>query len=600
MGLRSLRLMWPSALVLIAGCAHAFSIAWPFKFGFSLGAYFQVTQGQPIWWLHLVAMGVLAWQLNQAATKRQGAWVGWLFACTMQVATWWWLYISLHTYGGLAAPLTVLAIVGLAAFLALYYAAAGALFVALAPANRAGRAALFAALWLLAELCRVALFTGFPWGQGGYAQLDGPFVSLAKLVGVHGLTFGAVLLAGGLATVWHAPRRLPVSLVAGGVLCAAVGSQLLGVSVVDSAGASGSSYFSQPQVAPSASSPFTVALLQGNIAQDEKFKPTGGLPDALQWYGEQLLASTATLVVTPETALPLLPEQLPEGYLVALIQRFTQPGLKAADQAVAQPSAEAAAQSAAQTLNQTTAPPELQPSFEPKPSSSRTAALIGIPLGTSQAGYTNSVIALKPEPSNSSQAFYQYDKHHLVPFGEFVHPLFKWFLAIVNIPLSDFNRGDIKQPSFDWQGQRIAPNICYEDLFGEELAARFIDPALAPTMMVNISNIGWFGNTIAIDQHLNISRLRSIEFERPMIRATNTGATAIIDHRGQVTHALERHTRGVLVGAVGGRTGNTPYASWAARFGLWPWWLLIVAIVSVAACARFNWAEGRFKSRNSH
>jgi apolipoprotein N-acyltransferase len=181
-----------------------------------------------------------------------------------------------------------------------------------------------------------------------------------------------------------------------------------------------------------------------------------------------------------------------------------------------------------------------------------------------------------------------------VPFGEFVHPLFKWFLALVNIPLSDFNRGSISQPSFDWQGQRIAPNICYEDLFGEELAARFIDLAAAPTMMVNISNIGWFGNTIAIDQHLNISRMRAIEFERPMIRATNTGATAIIDHTGRVTHSLQRHTRGVLTGVVEGRSGNTPYAWWAARFGLWPWFVLIVAIIIGAVVPEVFGARGRF------
>jgi apolipoprotein N-acyltransferase len=112
-------------------------------------------------------------------------------------------------------------------------------------------------------------------------------------------------------------------------------------------------------------------------------------------------------------------------------------------------------------------------------------------------------------------------------------------------------------------------------------------------MMVNVSNIGWFGNTVAIDQHLNISRLRAIEFERPMIRSTNTGATAIIDHAGRVTHALQRHTRGVLVGPVEGRSGNTPYANWAARFGLGPWWLLIFAIVSGAACARYYCAKAR-------
>ena len=196
MGLRSF------ALVFIAACVHALSIAWPFDFGFNageqFGIHFELTSGQPVWWLHLLSLAVLAWQLSRVGTKRQGAWLGWLFACVMQVGTWWWLFISLHTYGGLAAPLAVLAIVGLAAFLALYYAAACAAFVALAPVNIAGRAALFAALWLLAELGRVALFTGFPWGQGGYAQLDGPFVNLAKLVGVHGLTFGAALLAAGL------------------------------------------------------------------------------------------------------------------------------------------------------------------------------------------------------------------------------------------------------------------------------------------------------------------------------------------------------------------------------------------------------------------
>ena len=85
--------------------------------------------------------------------------------------------------------------------------------------------------------------------------------------------------------------------------------------------------------------------------------------------------------------------------------------------------------------------------------------------------------------------------------------------------------------------------------------------------------------------------MRSIEFERPMIRATNTGATAIIDHTGRVTYLLARHTRGVLVGAVEGRGGNTPYANWASRFGLWPWWLLIAAIISGAACARIYWSN---------
>ncbi|MEN9436684.1 MAG: putative apolipoprotein N-acyltransferase N-acyltransferase, rane protein, partial [Pseudomonadota bacterium] len=181
---------------------------------------------------------------------------------------------------------------------------------------------------------------------------------------------------------------------------------------------------------------------------------------------------------------------------------------------------------------------------------------------------------------------WRYDKHHLVPFGEFIPPLFKWFTQLMNIPLGDFNRGAVGQASMPWKGQRLAPNICYEDLFGEELGVRFADPAAAPTIFVNASNIGWFGNTVAIDQHLQISRLRALEFERPMLRATNTGATVVIDHTGAVTGSLPRHTRGVLVSAVQGRSGITPYAWWVARGGLWPIWLLAVAIVLVAARAR--------------
>jgi apolipoprotein N-acyltransferase len=198
------------------------------------------------------------------------------------------------------------------------------------------------------------------------------------------------------------------------------------------------------------------------------------------------------------------------------------------------------------------------------------------------------VLGLKPQQSQA----YQYDKHHLVPFGEFIPPLFKWFTQMMNIPLGDFNRGAVGQASFDWAGQRWAPNICYEDLFGDELARRFVDETHAPTVMVNVSNIGWFGNTVAIDQHLQISRMRALELGRPMVRATNTGATVIINHRGEVTHSLPRHTRGVLSGAVEGRTGITPFAWWAGRLGLWPLWLLGIALISIAFYAASARARG--------
>ena len=534
------------AAALPAGLAQALSIADPWT-------------GQPHWWLQIASLAWLAWQLahhterqlswsastwagdSAARNRTVGTWRGgfgrgWLFGLGWLAGTFWWLFISMHTYGGLAAPLAVAAVLALAGLLALYYALAAAAFMALAPARLlAQRPVLcalgFAALWTLAELLRGTLFTGFPWGAGGYAHVDGPLAFLARYVGVYGIGFVAAALAALLALAPHVAWRRP-RVWAASALVLLLGTGLWGWRWCELDGACG---------APQAPLHTEVALLQGNIPQDEKFVPGTGIADSLRWYGEQLQAATAPLVVAPETALPLLPYQLPEGYWQALNERFARPGQ---------------------------------------------AALLGVPLGSYEEGYTNSVVGLAP----GQAAPYRYDKHHLVPFGEFIPPLFRWFVQLMNIPLGDFARGAIGQPSFAWQGQRLAPNICYEDLFGEELGARFTDPASAPTAFVNLSNIGWFGDTVAIDQHLAISRMRALEFERPMLRATNTGATAIIDHRGQVTHQLPRLTRAVLAGSFEGRTHLTPYARWVAWTGLWPLWagcvLLAIALASAARRAR--------------
>lgn len=506
-----------AALALMAGGAQALSLADPWT-------------GQARGWLQVLSLAALVWLLlrarDGAATARAGGWrglaLGWLFGLGWLAGTFWWLFISMHTYGGLAAPLAVAAVGALAGFLALYYGAAGwlfARFVRLGPAGPLRAALLFAALWTLAELCRGTWFTGFPWGAGGYAHVDGLLAPLARYAGVYGIGFAAALLAALLA---QARRARAVALPVLVVLAAAA---LLG--------------WAQPGArAPQAGQTplhMEVALMQGNIPQDEKFVPGTGVVDSLRWYGEQLQANQAPLIVGPETALPLLPSQLPEGYWNALLARYAGP---------------------------------------------HQAALLGVPLGDLDVGYTNSVIGLK---SGQAQP-YRYDKHHLVPFGEFIPPLFRWFVRLMNIPLGDFNRGAVGQPAFAWQGQRLAPNICYEDLFGEELAARFADAASAPTAFVNVSNIAWFGDTVAIDQHLHISRMRALEFERPMLRATNTGATAIIDHQGRVTHRLPRLQRAVLHGHFEGRTHLTPFARWAAHAGLWPLWL---------GCALLAWALAR-------
>ena len=464
------------------------------------------------WWLPVLTLAWLAWRLD-LATPRRAAVLGWCYGAAWVAAAVWWLFISMHTYGGLAAPLAVTAVAALAAVLSLYVAGACAAYARW----RGGGARdplLFAAVWLLAELARGVLFTGFPGAALGYSQVDAPLAGWAPWLGVYGVGAAVAFTSAALLRALTSHGRQ------WGPAVAAV--------VVLGLGQWAPRGFSAP------AGEINVVLLQANVSQDEKFSAER-MPETLEWIGQSLLAAQADLVVAPETAVPLLPFQLEEvapGYWESLRAHFSWP---------------------------------------------ERAALVGVPLGTFETGYTNSVIGMSAAPE------YRYDKTHLVPFGEFIPAGFRWFTQMMNIPLGDFARGVANPPSFPVLTQRVAPNICYEDLFGEELARRFADAATAPTIFANVSNIGWFGDTIAIAQHLNISRMRALEFQRPMLRATNTGATAVIDHQGRVTANLPSYTRGSLAATVQGRTGLTPFAAWASRMGLWP--LFVAALALLLWCA---------------
>jgi len=567
--------MWPWLVSVLAGVLHGFSMAWPAVLG---GDALQIS-GQASGFLQCLSLAMLAALLLRLAAsdgpqKRlwlKAFWLSGLFATSAMVATWGWLYVSMHRYGGLPAWLSAAAVLLLAMALSVYFAVAGGLWVALFrrwilsdrdnEARYAKQAAgltwdvlrqglagvaLFAALWTMAELSRGQLFTGFPWGAAGYAHTDSWLATYLPWVGVYGL--GAVAAGIGMAvpvTVamlmarrtqawrWLALATFGMSVFLPWAL------QTSGSSFSESAGG------------------MTVRLLQGNIPQDEKFIPGQGVKLAIQWYSEQLLGSTEALVVTPETAVPVLPQQLPRMYWQALQDKF----------------------SPAQATQNASPPASLQ---------APQMALIGVPLGGAGAGFSNSVVAIGPQNAMGPAAdavqqnwLYRYDKQHLVPFGEFVPPFFQWFVRMMNMPLGDFAHDRPAPSVLSWQGQRLLPQICYEDLFGEEVAQYFVNTAEAPTVLVNMSNLAWFGDTTAAPQHLAISRIRALEFQRPIIRATNTGATAWVDHKGVVRAALPALTRGALVFEFEGRKGLTPYAQWTSRWGLAPLWFLCAAIVLV-------------------
>ncbi len=264
---------------------------------------------------------------------------------------------------------------------------------------------------------------------------------------------------------------------------------------------------SQVEWSAPAGAPLRASLIQGNVPQNLKWLPEQRQPtiDLYARLSRQHWADS-DIVIWPETALPAYYHQA---------ERFLQ-GL--------------AAEAARHGSN----------------------LMLGLPVRPASAPdtYYNSVVAVTDPPQI-------YSKHHLVPFGEYI-PL-KWLLGnlldILQVPMADFSRGAAVQPPLEVAGQKIAVSICYEDAFGEEV----IRALPAATLLVNVSNDAWFGDSLAPHQHLQMARMRSLETARPMFRATNNGISALIDHRGRVTARSPQFEVFVLSGSLQPRSGATPY-----------------------------------------
>jgi apolipoprotein N-acyltransferase len=267
--------------------------------------------------------------------------------------------------------------------------------------------------------------------------------------------------------------------------------------------------------------PLTAALLQGNIEQSLKFDPQR-YARTLQTYERLAEGSRARLIVFPETAIPRFLDAVDLAYLRRL-------------KAVAK--------------------------------RNEGDLLLGVLTRRGPEEYFNSVITLGSSPIQA------YHKIHLVPFGEFAPAGFGWMLQLMNIPMSDLSRGDTRKP-LQAAGQHIAVNICYEDAFGDEIAAQLPEA----TLLVNVSNVAWFGDSLAPAQHLQIAQLRAIETARMHLAATNSGVTAAIDRDGRVVAQLAQFTEGRLETSAQGYRGATPYV----RLRDWPIVLISLALLLAA------------------
>jgi len=465
----------------------------------------------PLPFLTLAGLLVL-WR--SAATPRAAFRMGFAFGAGLFGVGVSWVYVSLHDFGMMPAPLAAMGTLAFCAILALYPAAAGWCLARLRFGRLASALFAFPALWTLFEWLRGWIFTGVSWLGLGYSQVDSPLAGFAPVGGTYGVSFVTALCAGLLVVVVTGSGKARL---AGGValvLAFGLGQLLKQMN------------WTSPQGAP-----LKVALLQGNIPQDLKFQ-ADRYAATLAIYKRLVEASEGQLIVLPETAIPRFLDAVDPGYLRDIARIAVE---------------------------------------------RRADVLIGVPIRDPDGRYFNSVISVGTSPSQ------RYDKSHLVPFGEFVPPGFSWIVKTFAIPLTDFSLGPENPKPLALAGQLVAPNICWEDAFGEEIIRQLPQA----TLLANVSNVAWFGDSLAPAQHLQISRMRALETGRTMLRATNTGVTAIIDPRGRVVARLPQFTEGILTGEVQGYVGASPYI----KSGNTP--IVLVCVVLLGALAFTRRRVGR-------
>ncbi len=460
----------------------------------------------------------LLFLLWRDVTPRRALWRGWLFGAGVNGVGVSWVYVAIHDFGHTGMPPALFLTALFVAFLALYPAVLGYLAVRFLRGPDGLRLAMvWPAAWTLMEWFRGWFLTGFPWLNLGYSQIDAPLHGLAPVVGVYGVTLAVAMSAGLAAWLLVAGKRARFAATA---LLATlwIGSGLL--ARID---------WTEPSAPP-----LRVALVQGNVPQDTKWRPE------LVQYTLDLYARLtrqhwdSQLILWPEAAITAWYDEVAGDYL---------PKLRA----------EARAHG--------------------------TDIVLGIPvLDRANDRYYNSLLSLSDYPGF-------YHKRHLVPFGDYL-PFAHWLRGLIrffDLPMSGFSPGPDKQPLLEAAGQKLASTICYEDAFGEEL----IGDLPQATLIVNATNNAWYGDSFAPRQALQMSRMRALETGRYLLRATTNGVSVIVDAHGRILARSPQFETYVLTGEAVPYRGATPYV----RAGNRPVVLLILGVV--LAGAYVSWRRSR-------
>ena len=422
---------------------------------------------------------------------KQAAISAWLFGSGLQCSGVSWIFYSLHVHGSAPVYFAVFLVFLLCCYLSIYTALAAYTVNRYLPNNPVLRLMFFyPASWIVFEWLQGYVMTGFAWMQLGYTQIDFPLSGFAPLLGNHAVAGAIAICSGALVLLFK--QRVAIkpilNLVLPVILLWLSGGLLKTINWTDKHG-----------------DILKVSVIQGNIAQKNKWKPGLKQPTMNMYRDLSLAQKDVDLIVWPETAVPDYWHRI-----VPYIQQLSRE-MKARD----------------------------------------TDLLLGLFVRNEENRVLNSVLNVNGGV---------YNKTHLVPLGEFIplRFLIEFFNRFVNIPMSDIASGEDDQPLLTVAGVALGLSICFEDAFARDVIKDLPEAKL----LVNVSNDAWFEDSHEAHQHHVIARMRALETGRYMIRSTNTGITSIIGPHGEVIKQLPQFERGVLNGEVQPLSGATPFVRW--------------------------------------
>lgn len=466
-----------------------------------------------LWPIAFISPALLLLLIHQQSAKR-ALWIGYAWGLGQFATGVSWVHVSIDNFGGMPKIASVFLMSLLIGYLAIYSALFSWSLNRFFPNGNRTRYLLAApALWLIFDWLRGWVMTGFPWLWLGYSQIESPLANFAPIGGVELLTLLVVVSAGAIAY-------------------SALNRQWLHLAIPAVIVMTGYGLQSAQWVTPNPEKITKVALIQGNIPQELKWKPSERWPTIMKYTDLTRENWDADIIIWPEAAIPAF-----EFEISSFLRNLD----------------------AAARMN-------------------NSAVITGIVNQGEDKKLYNSILTLGQTPYGdySYDMDKRYHKHHLLPFGEFVpfENILRPIAPFFNLPMSSFSQGDFIQPNIDANNTQMAPALCYEIIFNEQVRKNVNDQT---DYILTLSNDAWFGRSIGPLQHMEIARMRALELGKPVIRATNNGLTAVTDHLGHITAQVPQFETAVLRAEIASTTGETPYR----QVGSWPlyFWVMLSLVV---------------------